>query len=317
MANVILRHRKWLQAGFGGLLLALVIWKSNPQQLLLALQDAPLGYLIPWLLVYFLLTVVSWSLGVHVLLVRLRRGGLGPLIAASFKLQVLATVTPGRLGDLGLLYFLKGRFSPGQLTAVLVVDKLITLLVNVVLALWGVGVFFSWHQAFLLLLFLSVPGFVLLYWLLFHCPQAVFRWGLLANLIDKLEGLRSELRATCVDLPALAVNLGLTVFRYLLAGLSLLLILSWFEVAAPYGKVILVQAMSQLVALLPVTVMGIGVQEGIHVYLFGLIGIAPGRLLAAMLWGRAIHLLWILTIYLYWLAAKALPPANLTEPPRS
>ena len=297
--DIILKNRKILQGVFGVLLLAIVIWRSNPKGLLLAMHDAPLIYFVPWMIIYFIITVLSWSIGVYGLLVRMRHGGLGRLISASFKLQVLSTVTPGRVGDLGLLFFLKDRYTLGQLSAVVLVDKIITLIVNIILALIGIGVFFSWRQAWLLAV-IFLPCFLLLLWLVLKCPQALFKRGILKTVIDKLHGFRVEMRSTFADYRGIFVNLSLTVFRYLFAGFSLLLILSWFDIRVDLSRVILIQAMSQLASFLPLTIMGIGVQEALHVYLFGIINVASGIILAALLWGRAIHLFIIFSVYMCW-----------------
>jgi uncharacterized membrane protein YbhN (UPF0104 family) len=80
--------------------------------------------------------------------------------------------------------------------------------------------------------------------------------------------------------------------------------LIWFDVEVSLFNVILIQALSQLVGYLPLTIMGIGVQEAVHVYLFKLINIAPGVILAVFLWGRAIHMLIIGVTYTCWLVLK-------------
>ena len=309
--DFILKNKKILQGSLSAFLLAIVIWRSNPRELLLAMQDAPLLYLMPWMAFCFVITVLSWSFGIYCLLARMRRpGGLGQLIAASFKLQVLATITPGRIGDLGLLYFLKDRYTLGQLSSVILVDKLITFIVNIILTVLGIGVFFSWSHARILILFFLVC-FLALFWLVFKCPQSFFQWGIFRTIIEKLQGFRFEMRSTVADFKGISINLLLTIFRYLFAGISLALMLFWFDVKVPLFKVILIQAVSQLASFLPLTIMGIGVQEALHVYLFGIINIAPGIILAVMLWGRAIYIFIILSICIYWILFKSANP-NVT-----
>jgi len=295
------KHRKWLQALLGTLLLAVVIHRSQPARLVEYLFRAPLALLIPWLAFYYLVTVFSWGCGVYSLLRRINPGGWWRLLGASFKLQVLSVLVPGRLGDLGLMYFLRDRYTPGQGGAVLVVDKMITLVVNLLLAGCGLAVVFSWWVALLFAL-ATVAGFVLLFWFFLKCPRELLRWRVLESLLTRLEGFRSELRATLADHRALAVNLFLTCFRYLLAGVSMVLLLHWFGASLPLWLVVLIQSLGQFVTFIPITTMGIGVQEATSVYLFGLYGVAPAVVLAVGLWGRAIYLAFIVLVYGVWLA---------------
>jgi len=137
------RHKRAIQAIIGLILLAVVIFQSSSKELLDNLRNAPLGMIVPWIFIYYFITTLAWGVGLHVLFRRMNRGSFWHLIKASFKLQILSTVVPGRLGDLGLLYFLKEKFTLGQTSAVLVIDKLVTLSVNVVLAIWGIAVLFS------------------------------------------------------------------------------------------------------------------------------------------------------------------------------
>jgi len=305
LRQFVKKRRKLLQAFLGALLLAVVIQRSQPELLLKHISSAPLALMVPWLAFYYLLTVFLWGCGIHFLLRRInsKRGSKGwrQLIWASFKLQVISVLVPGRLGDLGLMYFLRDRYTPGQGAAVLLVDKIITLVVNLSLAVCGLGVIFSWRAAVLFAL-AAVAGFAALLWFFLKCPRELFRWRVFESLLARLDGFRYELRETLTDYRAIAANLLLTCFRYFLAGLSMVLLLQWFGVSMPLPLVVLIQSLAQFVTFIPLTAMGIGVQEATNVYLLGLYGATPSVVLAISLWGRAVHLAFVFMAYGIWSA---------------
>jgi uncharacterized membrane protein YbhN (UPF0104 family) len=304
------QHRRLMQGLVSLVLLAVLIWRSNVSELIEYLGDAPLVYLVPWLIGYDLVMTFVWGNGVYSLFRRLKVGGYGRIIATGYKLQVLATVVPGRLGDLGLLYFLKDLYTLRQSTAVLLVDKLITLFVTFVLAAIGLGVMFSWHYsaAVAVTMFAGLGLFLLSLSQRSRGLRCWVRTRLLGRLADRFDDFYGEIVATATDSQGIATNLLLTLFRVTLAGVSLTLILSWFGVKVALWYVILVQAIAQLATMVPLTLMGIGVLEAVNVALLGRVGVMPEVILAASLSSRAIHLTFTLVVFLIWMRKTALIP---------
>lgn len=290
------KHKRLIQALLGAVLIGIVIWQSDPGALYSQLIDAPLQYLIPWIGGYYLIVVVLWGLGLYALLCRIKAIHPADIIISAFKLQIFSIVVPGRIGDLGLLYFLKDHFTFGQISAVLFVDKLITLAVNAVLAIIGLGVMLSWRYS-LYTTVIMLAGLLLILWFVFKFPQDQLRIGFLARLIERFRGFRAELRAVIADTNGIGINLLLTIFRFIFAGVSVVVIFWWFGVKLSLFDVILIQAIVQLAGFVPLTIMGLGVQEGLQVLLFGRLGVASEIVLAAGLWGRAIQILFIVSIY--------------------
>ncbi|MCK5702907.1 MAG: flippase-like domain-containing protein, partial [Cyclobacteriaceae bacterium] len=268
------------------------------------LFSVPLLYVIPWIMTYCLIIFFSWSVGIYVLLRRIQPDCFRSIINATFKLQVVSTVVPGRLGDLGLLYFLKDSFTPGQTSAVLIIDKVITLGVNAVLTIIGLGILFSWTYSLIWALAIVLVS-IFLFWFLFKCPQRFFRWGGIQKIIDRLQGFRVEMKLMITDLRGITFNLLLTVFRFLLAGVSLYVLLIWVEVNVPLFKIILIQAINQFISFIPITTMGLGVQEAVLIYLFNQLSVTPEIILAVSLWARAIHILIVMMVYGFWFSKKS------------
>lgn len=305
--------KRILQALVSLLFLGVILWRLDLDVLLQNAAEAPLGYLIPWIFVYYAAVVFLWAVGLHALLYPIAPAPLAQVFSASVKLNVLATVIPGRLGDVGILYLLQGRYTYGQTSAVFVVDKTITLLINTVLSSLALWVFFSGMTALVLLSVLTslAAAFLLV---VLKTPARVLKMPLLARAVEALKGARFELVRMLGNPGPLAVNAGTTLLRLLLAGVSFQVILHWFHAPASLKDVVLIQSLAQLACFLPLTIMGIGISEAVMVSLFDRIHVSPEAVLAASLYGRAIHLLLVSTLYLFWMGKRA---RERTGAPRS
>ncbi|CAK8714510.1 hypothetical protein GCAAIG_03865 [Candidatus Electronema halotolerans] len=297
--HFIKKNKKIIQSFSGAILIGIVIWQSNPEKLYNQIFDVPLYYLIPCFLLYYLLVTLTWAVGIYFLLIRIKKDTFWKIIKSSFKLQVIAAITPGRLGDIGLLYYLKGEYTSGQLGAIFFIDKLITLGINIVISIIGFGILLSWKYAVVISFFL-IAIFSLLICFLFKFPQKFINWGIFKNIIVYLQGFRVELNATARDIKGIAGNVVLTLVRYILAGGCMLLALLWFGQHVTLINVILIQAVAQLATFIPLTTMGLGVTEAVCISLFITIGVSSEMTLAALLWSRAIYLMFIAGIYLLW-----------------
>ncbi|MDD5446423.1 MAG: lysylphosphatidylglycerol synthase domain-containing protein, partial [Methanocellales archaeon] len=106
---------------------------------------------------YIVLLVLFSSLFIYFLAsinIKILINGLGEKISAfdSFKYYLpsytLGLLTPGKVGNLSLLYFFKkNEISYGKTLAVLVLDKLITYVVLSVIAIYGFFIFFEREAA--------------------------------------------------------------------------------------------------------------------------------------------------------------------------
>ncbi|TAJ92418.1 MAG: hypothetical protein EPO31_12505 [Gammaproteobacteria bacterium] len=295
------KHRRLWQALLSLLILGLLIWLTDPLDLLSRISGAPFGRLAGWSVIYEVLVLILWSVGVLAMLRRFGEISYGDLFLAGAKLQILTLIFPGRTGDISMMYLLRHLFRARDCALVLLIDKLITLLLVSLLAWVGIGFFYD--RALLLpaaLVYLALIAIGV--WLLQQIPQEFDgRWRdtFFAKTLHIIADMCSE-SARKITPVSLGLNLLCTALRILLAGISFTLILSWFGVEISLWYVILVQAVVQIATILPVTYMGIGLVEGINIHLLGMAGIDGAVVLAANLSARAVQIL------LYLLAAAIL-----------
>lgn len=267
-----------------------------------SLINAPYEKLIPWGFFYELMVILLWSAGFGALLKRLGEISFSKLLKVGLKLQVLTLFVPGRLGDLGIVYFFRKDISVQDGAALLVVDKLISLSLITILSVIGVFYLVSVDAGYWLLATVVMAVGAIIFLLVVARPwlESLFVRILPANVAAYSAGFYGALRDCLCDYSAIFSNYIFTSARVVLAGVSQVLVLSWFGVSAPLWYVILVQAIAQLVVIAPVSFMGIGIVEAISVALLSQLGIDASLILAASLASRAVQLMFLSTLFLVW-----------------
>jgi len=296
LKQFINRHKRLLQGSISIVFLTVLIWQSNIHELLGYIADAPLIYLIPWFIFYDTVGMFLGANKIYFLLKRLKNNNFKKILMTSCKLQIMAEVVPGRLGDLSLPYFLKDSYTIAQSTAVLIVDKIISLSLTSIVAIVGVGVILSWF-------YLAATGIVVItissLFFITRGSKVILRYfhGFFFN---KIDDLLSEIIATINNFKGIIWNISHTLLQVVLAGISYTLILKMFGEDVDLWHIVAVQAIIQIITIVPVTVNGIGLAEGTLVFLLGRVGTEAEVVLAASISGRIIHLIFMILLSLFW-----------------
>ena len=301
ITSVLQRRKRTVRAAISLTLIALLVSWIGPRRLIEPLATAPYHWIVPWIVAYDLVANFLWGTGLYALLHHARAGGYRRVVASAYKVQILSVVVPGRLADLGTLHFWRDLHPPARIVAVQIIDKAITL--PVTLTLGAIGIARFWGPGALV-----VPLAVLAIVAVLVASTGALRRALWsrapARWKSSLDGVGQEMRAAVRDGRGIAINAGLTLVRVSLAGISFSTLLGWFGVEAPLLDVFLVQALAQLVCLLPITLLGIGLMDGVNVALLERLGAAPERVLATGVAGTAAHLLFIVGAFAVWQAVR-------------
>ncbi|MFH1761179.1 MAG: lysylphosphatidylglycerol synthase domain-containing protein [bacterium] len=302
MLNRIKKHKRFIQGTISFSILAILISKIELKQTLVILNNPRLLWIVPWLIFYYVVTFFLFGSSLYCLFRRMGKGAFARIVNIPYKLEVLATFIPGRLGDIGLVHFLKDKFTPGQSLSVLVVDKVITLSIVTIISAMGIGAIVSWYFAIIIILGI-ISGWYLILRLAGQKGLKIREWvirKILGKYAPHLQGFHNEIHNTVKNGWGISGNVMLTLFRFFLASLSLTLILSvFFGIKVNIFYVIFVQTISQLAAMIPVTLMGIGLVETVGVSMFMRVGIQPEIILTTCLLTRTIHLCFIFIIFLW------------------
>lgn len=309
------KYKSILQAVVSLIFLWILFQQTNTVEFSVHLSNAPITHLVSWVVFYYALSGLAWGARIYILFRKFGPGTYWYLVGTGFKIQLLGTIMPGQLGDLGLMYFLKDTYTVKQSAAILLVDKLISLSITSLIAIFGIGVIFGWYYAIFPLVMLLSGICLFIGWLIWYpslSPEGK-RWArlpIIMRLSSLMNDLHDQVIQVVTDWFGITINVVLTLAQLVFAAVSLVLVLSWFGVTTDFLYVLLVQNITQLLALVPVTLMGIGLSEAVHIKLLARIDVPSDVVLAAMLAGRAIHFMIMLLVFLIWNGRKYLASAK-------
>lgn len=220
-----------------------------------------------------------------------------------FYVQALCLLTPAQAGEVALPYVSgRGRFAPGEIAAALVIQRITALGIIVFVAVLGAG---RWAKPSLLWI---AAAFVLL-----SCLAAIAMIrntsvrGWLNAFVDQrfgsvLFGFYDTWTSVFRDRRGrLVTHVVLMIFRFFVGVASTYAALMAFDVAVPFWDLAALVALATLAVLVPISINGLGVVEGIFVAGLADFGYGTGQVLAACLAGRALSIFtFLLWSALYW-----------------
>jgi len=306
----------WLAFGWrliGIVLLLVVLWRVGARQLIgVLLEVNPLTFIAAGLLATLVLILRSlrWRILCAGLGIRIP---LGEAIRLYLLSTFVASITPGRIGDLAKAYYVRDRRAEGGLAAgiaTVVYDRFLDLGQIGALAL-GAVVVLPWvpPRAGPWLVFLGVTAFVV------GTVWRPTREGLLARplywALRRLPGSRD------VQLPVppagnvLAAQALTTASLVGFAGVSVVLARG-LSISASAWSISVLSALGALIGLVPITVLGIGTRDALYVTAAPFLGESKEALLALSLSLLAMYVLNTVTGWAAWF----LSPPQDRQPPR-
>ncbi|MBF0376531.1 MAG: flippase-like domain-containing protein [Desulfamplus sp.] len=218
----------------------------------------------------------------------------------------LALFFPGRVGDATLLFFWKSYLEYGSCMAIVMIDKLVTLLVVIIFGSLGLGVTFNLAVGVIAFLSLFLPGLISLILIGLPITRTFIAQKMPKRIKPFFEGLVTTIKYLAKQgHRTLLTLLILTVFRVMAYGIGFWVSIWGVGLTVPFFYSIFVICIAQLSGLIPITVMGLGSVEGVCIYAFAQIGIQEASAItAALLIGRGINILWLAVFFLVFSVAR-------------
>lgn len=265
----------WIKVFISSLLLYLILRKVGLTSLISASLSVNIFMFIPSALLGLLFTFIKTYKWYYLLKntardISFRAALKSYLIGVSFGL-----VTPARAGEISRAFFLEST-ERIRFAALVVLDKIFDLTVVVALGL-GSSFFFLGGKVTALLTFFLALALLLL---LGYRPILSF-WK--RNLFSPQKGVWNNLLShipNILSFRLIAVSLCLTVVSYLVVLLEAYLLISGFERVLPL-VVLWVFPLVMLSNILPVTIGGLGVREGLAAFLFSRFSVAASSAVGA------------------------------------
>ncbi len=232
-----------------------------------------------YLILIILSYIVSFTLGglnLRLLLTPLKhKATLLDLTKFNIISWAVGMVSPGKIGEFTQVVFLKKKGVPyDRGFALSIIDKVITFIVFALIATAGFFIFLTTQKAITLTILTILFSIFLVYILAFSYP---------ANLIIKIlpKKLRNITTKYHSSIKYYFINQKKLLFLnalYTLAKLFIMSIVIWFAFKGfdwdvNLFLILVVNATSIIISLIPITISGLGISQAILVYLFSLVGI--------------------------------------------
>ncbi len=183
---------------------------------------------------------------------------------------------PARAGEFILVYFLKNEdIEIPKGTAIALIDKIIILFVLSAIAIIGFFAFFTPTRALELMAILVAIFLLLGILLLSRRIRWIISKYILRKYADKFSGLTETIKAYLRNQKkALLLNSSLTLIKWVITAVAVKLLFLGFTQNPSTANILMILAIGTITTLIPITISGLGIREGVAVYLFTQTGIA-------------------------------------------
>lgn len=185
----------------------------------------------------------------------------------------LSMILPGRTGDFSIIYFFKKKnISIGTSTALVIIDKIITLILFGLVSLLGLFTLIESNELYLgllaTLLILALSIFI------FSRSGRRILYKILGKhsvkLADFHESYDSLLKS---HKDKLLINFVVTILRPILNGLLIVILFKALNYDVSLFYSIVISSITLIASLVPLTPNGVGIREGLGLLLFNRLGI--------------------------------------------
>lgn len=190
---------------------------------------------------------------------------------------------PSKLSDIGMIYLLKKRnIEMGKAIAAMIVDNTITLWVIALFSLIGVYAFYG-MKGTLAVSILIIVGMILGAFSVSSYARDFVKRVILKKKAIYFKGFSRGLAELNEDKGRLVINVFLTVLKLMSIFFTYYLAFLAINKSIGFLQIIQVTSLSRLATLLPITINGLGLKEGIAIYFFSILGVSGSIVLSASL----------------------------------
>jgi len=176
---------------------------------------------------------------------------------------------PSKIGELSLAYFLKEKIRPIKTLAIQLLDKSITIVILILIGLYGIYQMVSKERAILvaILIVLCIPVSLLIL-------------KFIKNKFQKLKEKIEVFVQTLKDMSRnhkkeITLNFIVTIIKTIMMALITKIVFTRLDTDISILAIITINAITMLTSLIPISISGLGIKQALGTYLYALIGIAP------------------------------------------
>ncbi len=238
------------------------------------------------LLTHFFIQILFSTANVFILSRALRyHFSFKPLFVAYGAAWSLGKFLPGGLGELSIGYhFKKNGASTGDALFISIFDKMLTILSLVLVSWVGLWRFFPIKTA--LAINITLLGILIIFCLPFLFPslRAIIKNYLLRSYSSKFQGFSSHFHFLIrTNKTVITTNILITILKSFAAAIAITLLFSQFGSSINIVDVFIINTLTVIVGMLPITMSGLGTKEAAAVYLYSFVGVQAVSVFAVYL----------------------------------
>jgi len=289
----------------GLFILSLLVYKIGFADILSSLLKMQIIYIPLIILLQFLILLIS-TVGINILLrAESKDIPFFHLLKSYIISWSFAFFVPGKIGDFSLVYLLRNKgLSVGKGTAIILLNKFLTLSLILIFCVVGFIVFFPFEALYNLLLILFLISIVLTFLIFTNKGRYLIRRYILKSYSKLFKGFSKTLFGYFrIHKSRIILSYIVGLLKFIIQGGLMYTYLMAFSSYVPFVKILLIKSITLISSAIPVTINGLGIKESIGVYLYNSIGVDTGIIGAVYIFALIFNYL-IAVLYLVFLVKK-------------
>ncbi len=264
-------------------ILVAIFLKVGIKETLVHLKNADLTF-VGLIVCFQIITLVLGAANIFILAQKMRKD---ITFMGVFKdylmIWPIGLFFPSKISDIGMVYLLKKRnIEMGKAIAAMIVDNTITLWVIALFSLVGVYAFYG-LKGTLAVGILIIIGMILGAFSVSSYARDFVKRVILKKKAIYFKGFSKGLAELNEDKGRLVINVFLTILKLMSIFFTYYLAFLAINKSIGFLQIIQVTSLSRLATLLPITINGLGLKEGIAIYFFSILGVSGSIVLSASL----------------------------------
>jgi uncharacterized protein (TIRG00374 family) len=269
----------------GVLILGLLLYSVDISKIYENLIKLSIFSLILFILTYF----VAWFFTALTTKIIISPLGFKINFFKLFRIRAISwcigQLLPGRIGEFSLVYLLKKQnISTGVGGVIFVLDNIITLVILFLISIIGFFTFFTVQQSLQLIAIVCILFIIGSFFIFSKMGRKLITKHILRKYSFIFEGFSKNLFSFfSKHYKYLILNLFVTLIKWVCISFIFYLLIILFGGSVPFHYVFLINSMTTIISLIPITLSGLGLRETSAVYLYSLVNVDGGIILTIQL----------------------------------
>lgn len=289
--------------------LSLFFW-IGVEKILATLTSFNLIFLAPATLSFLLVFFIN-ALNLKILLSPIKKLEFAFVLKNHIISWCIGSVLPTRIGEFSFSYLIRKKIPIGKSSAILLLDKIVSLMIFVFLSSGYLIYFFGFEKTLVFLLAIASLFSVGWFFIISETGRGILKNKILKQHQHIFKGFSKTLEHFWKkEKKLIVINSLLTTLRLLVQSLILFFLFKGFGLQVDILFLMFTRAAITVISLIPLTPGGLGVRQGSLVFLLGLIGVPYSITMGVSIICMAILYTFVGFVFYFSLSEKILSNTN-------